>query len=64
MNDLAIQKLEIPKDQLKSHGDEFQFVEVIVIKAILENSVRLYVPESKDVQEVVLNLPSVIQSSR
>ncbi len=64
MNNLAIQKLEIPKDQLKSLGDEFQFVEVIGIKAISENSVRLYVPESKDVQEVVLNLPSVIHSSR
>jgi hypothetical protein len=59
INNLAIQKLEIPKDQLKSPGDNPQFVEVIGIKAISENSVRLYVPKSKyGVEDVVLNLPS------
>jgi hypothetical protein len=62
---LAIQKLEIPKDQLKSPGDNPRFVEVIGIKVISENSVRLYVPKSKyGIEDVVLNLPSVIHSSR
>jgi hypothetical protein len=62
---LAIQRVEFPKDQLKSPGDNPQFVEVIGIKAISENSVRLFVPKSKyGVEDVVLNLPGVIQRSR
>jgi hypothetical protein len=62
---LAIQKLEIPKEQLKRPGDNPRFVEIIGIKAISKNSVRLYVPESKyGVEEVILNLPSVTHGSR
>jgi hypothetical protein len=65
INNLAIRKLEIPKYQLNSPGDNPQFIEVTGIKAISESSVRLYVPKSKyGVEDVVLNLPSVIHSSR
>jgi hypothetical protein len=61
----AIQKLDIPKDQLKSSGSNPQFVEVVGIKAISENSVRLYVPKSKyGVEDVVVNLSPSGHSSQ
>lgn len=64
VDDIALQRVEIPRNQLKSPGDNPQFVEINGIKAASVDSVRLYVPKSKyGVEDVVLNLPPVMHSS-
>lgn len=64
VDDIALQRIEIPRNQLKSPGDNPQFIEINGIKAASGDSVRLYVPKSKyGVEDVVLSLPPVIHSS-
>jgi hypothetical protein len=65
IDNVALQKVEIPKGQLKTSGDNPQFIEVTGIKALSGDSAQLHVPRSKyGVEDVMLNLPPVIRGSR
>ena len=54
-----VKKIDIPTGELKRFGDNPQFIDVIGVKAISENSVRLYIPESKyGVGSIDVKLPA------